>query len=189
MNLNIILFIIIAYILVSAIFRKLSFLLFDVIWRVLIIVALYFILQERLPISQAQWVMLGALFIVGFITVLFFSPYKSLHNHLISVCLAPLFEEFVFRGLLLQYVQGTDFMRVTIISIFFGLYHVKNIQTLTLFSVIYQVIYAVLIGFPLGFLALKTNSLFLPIALHAVNNILAATVTMRRFPKIIKYKE
>ncbi len=189
MDLNLIIFIIILYILGSTLFRKVTFYLFDIIWRFLIILGVYLYIKPTINISDNQWQIIIFLFIFNYIFTLINSPLKSPYYHFIGVILAPLAEEFMFRGWLLHAFGGPINTRIIIVSIIFGLYHLKNIQILTFVSVIYQLFYAIVIGMPLAWLAIKTNSLFLPIVLHSVNNTIAETITMKYFPWVIRFKK
>ena len=188
MNINLLIFIIVLYILGSTLFRKLTFYLFDIFWRLLIIFGVYLFAKQSINIDQTQWLTLLFLFIFVYIFTLINSPVKSPYFILIWVVLAPLAEEFLFRGWLLHALDGPVLTRIVIVSVIFGLYHFKNISFLSFFSVIYQVGYAMIIGLPLAWLAVSTHSLFLPIMLHSVNNVLASTVTMKYFPSVMKMK-
>lgn len=189
MDLNLLIFIIILYILGSTIFRKATFYLFDIIWRILIILGVYLFIKSIINISESQWIIIFSLFAFSYIFTLINSPKKSPYYHLVGVVLAPLAEEFMFRGWLLHALGGSINTRIIIVAVVFGLYHLKNIHVLTFFSVIYQVFYAIIIGLPLAWLAIKTNSLFLPIILHSVNNTIAETITMKYFPRVIRFKK
>lgn len=189
MNINLLIFIIILYILGSTLFRKLTFYVFDIIWRLLIIFGVYWFIRPTIHISESQWLILAVLFLFNYIFTLINSPLKSPYYHLIGTILAPLAEEFMFRGWLLHVLSGPVNEKIIIASVIFGLYHIKNISYLTLFAVLYQIAYAMLIGLPLAWLAVSTHSLFLPIVLHSVNNAIAASFTMRYMPKLLEQKK
>lgn len=188
MNLNLIIFVIVLYIIGSTLFRKLTFYLFDIFYRVLIIIATYWFIKSYVNISETQWLILLFLFVFGYFFTLIQSPVKSPYYHFIGVILAPLAEEFLFRGWLLHTLGGSINERIIITSVIFGLYHIKNISYLKFSAVIYQIGYATVIGFPLAWLALTTHSLFLPIVLHSVNNIMAGSYSMKFYPKLFNRK-
>ncbi|NEQ25660.1 MAG: CPBP family intramembrane metalloprotease [Microcoleus sp. SIO2G3] len=81
---------------------------------------------------------------------------------LVYVVVAPITEEFLFRGIILQRWATKWGIRPALIvsSIVFGILH-PNFVGLTIF------------GFVMGLLYLKTRSLAVPIACHAFNNALA----------------
>ncbi len=76
-------------------------------------------------------------------------------------------EEIAFRGFILSGAQSTknSFVAVVIASLFFGAAH----------SVIQQSILTFVIGFVLGFIAIRTNSILPCIAYHATHNSMTAT--------------
>lgn len=89
-------------------------------------------------------------------------------NLLISIALcivAPVTEEFLFRGIILQRWATKWGIRAGLLSssLLFGFLHPQNPIGLSLLGII------------LGVLYIKTRSLFIPIAFHAFNNILAVS--------------
>ncbi|MGD1898246.1 MAG: lysostaphin resistance A-like protein [Phormidesmis sp.] len=100
------------------------------------------------------------------------SVYPRLYDALmifLLVIYAPLMEELVFRGILLQR-WGTKWgLRRGVIgsSILFGLLHFNNPVGLTLF------------GFVMGLLYVRTRSLWVPIICHGLNNL--TVVVLDRF--------
>lgn len=90
------------------------------------------------------------------------------------VILAPIYEEFFFRGYVYKKLRRKMNWKLALIisSIFFGVIHID----------IYQMIYGSVIGIMLGFLYEKSQSLRLPIIAHMVNNLLS--VLGRIFPNI-----
>ncbi|MFI3277800.1 MAG: CPBP family intramembrane glutamic endopeptidase [Rikenellaceae bacterium] len=81
------------------------------------------------------------------------------------VVVAPLFEEFLCRGVILESVRAkSGVWRACIISsIFFGVLHLHPAS----------VVNAIIVGLLLSYLCVRTNSIFAPIILHAFNNALA----------------
>lgn len=85
--------------------------------------------------------------------------------YILSVCfLAPVFEEFVFRGVILKRLEryGSGFAIVGS-SVFFGLAHLS----------VSSVIFAFIAGLVMGYLYVKTRNLWVPIAVHFANNALS----------------
>ncbi len=99
------------------------------------------------------------------------SEYPQLYDALmlfLPVVFAPLVEEFVFRGILLQRWGITWGLRWGIVgsSVLFGLLHFNNPVGLTLF------------GFVMGLLYVQTRSLWVPIACHSLNNLIVVGVSL-----------
>lgn len=82
-------------------------------------------------------------------------------------------EELFFRGLL-QYMVG-----IALASIIFGFCHIGNRKTVS------YGIYTVLIGFYLGGLLIYTQSLWVPILVHIINNAVAIPVMQWHYKKNI----
>jgi membrane protease YdiL (CAAX protease family) len=116
-------------------------------------------------------------FITGFFTELGLEPIQPKYEiptspfamilFVISIAIAPpLFEEFVFRGVILHSLRKFgDGFAIFVTAILFGAMH----QTIP------QAINAFIIGLALGFFVVKTGSLWTGILLHFVNNLLATT--------------
>ncbi|MFR9603506.1 MAG: CPBP family intramembrane glutamic endopeptidase [Rikenellaceae bacterium] len=81
------------------------------------------------------------------------------------VVIAPFAEEFLCRGLVLEAVRAKRGAWVACIvsALFFGVLHMHPTVAIN----------AVIIGIVLGYIYIRTNSLFAPIMLHAFNNALA----------------
>lgn len=169
-NLLIIASFIVVYFLFSTLYRKAHFYIYDLLWRAIIILTVYFFAGDTINISQTQWYILGGVVGASFFLTVVSNLGANLYEKIISVLLAPVTEEFLFRGLLLGSIVGTDFQKVLIASLLFAVWHLKNYRLITFSALIYQIGYAFVIGFPLGYLAIYTNSLFLPIILHTLNN-------------------
>ena len=87
------------------------------------------------------------------------------------VALAPFCEEVFFRGMMQKaYSRCGEKQAFIITSVLFGLYHALNGVS--------NVIPATVIGFALGYSALKTGSIWPGIALHTANNLLAGLATL-----------
>jgi len=83
-------------------------------------------------------------------------------------------EEFLFRGIL-QIQFG-----IIIASIIFGMFHIGSKKT------VWYGIYAVLIGFYLGWLYYITGNLLVPIIVHCLNNFLALFYMRYYYKKYIR---
>ena len=96
------------------------------------------------------------------------------------VIFAPLYEEVIFRGFVLGGLLALYNKRTSIwLSAFlFGIWHLKNLTSLSTDAVLYQVAYAGLILGPLlAWLTLKTKSIWLGVMIHALNNILLSPMS------------
>ena len=81
-----------------------------------------------------------------------------------TLILPPLVEETIFRGLILQYLgrAGAGFVVANLIqAVLFGIFHMNLVQG----------IYTALLGFLLGYLAYRYDSIFVPMILHAIYNL------------------
>lgn len=81
-----------------------------------------------------------------------------------TLILPPLVEEVIFRGLILQYLgrAGARFIVANLIqAVLFGIFHMNFVQG----------IYTALLGFLLGYLAYRYDSILVPMALHAIYNL------------------
>lgn len=136
------------------------------------------------------------LLVVNFLAINVFSKYVIIFKHLkeayneiapvaANVTLPGAFiiaifsgfaEEFLFRGIL-----QTQF-GIIIASIVFGIFHIGNKKT------VWYGIYAVLIGFYLGWLYHITGNLMIPILVHSLNNFLALFYMRYYYNKYIKEK-
>ena len=81
-----------------------------------------------------------------------------------TLILPPIVEEIIFRGLILQYLgrAGARFLVANIIqAVLFGVFHMNFVQG----------IYTALLGFLLGWLAYRYDSILVPMVLHAIFNL------------------
>lgn len=81
-----------------------------------------------------------------------------------TLILPPIVEEVIFRGLILQYLgkAGASFIVANLIqAVLFGIFHMNLVQG----------IYTALLGFLLGYLAYRYDSIFVPMILHAIYNL------------------
>ncbi|TKB44002.1 CPBP family intramembrane glutamic endopeptidase [Thalassotalea mangrovi] len=137
-------------------------------------------LEQNLHFSQlARWALITLAFIacwwaintlLAIDTPLFMLHLKATTDHiwllLLAICLvAPLFEEVVFRGFMfgrLQYSVAGKWGAVLLTSVVFTLIHgqYNTLELTMVFSL------AIL----LGYARLKTGNLYVPIAIHMLNN-------------------
>jgi membrane protease YdiL (CAAX protease family) len=89
------------------------------------------------------------------------------------ILFVPITEEILFRGLILGALEIAygPVLAVAISSLFFGLWHLKNIFWLTEYNLIHQMLYTGLIFGPItAVLALKTRTIWPGVVLHYLNN-------------------
>lgn len=100
-----------------------------------------------------------------------------------NILFAPLYEEILFRGLLLRGIE-IKFGRIYSVifcSFCFGIWHLKNIFILDESRLIYQVLYAgLIIGPILAVVTFKTKSIWPAVILHFSNNLFASTSSLAR---------
>lgn len=87
---------------------------------------------------------------------------KTLIVYIVMVCIiAPVTEEFMFRGVLLHSLRRYgDRLAIITTALFFGLLHGNMAQTPMAF----------ILGLVLGYIAVKTGSIWYPILIHFINN-------------------
>lgn len=86
-----------------------------------------------------------------------------------TLILPPLVEETIFRGLIFQYLRraGACFFVANLIqAVFFGVFHMNLVQG----------IYAAFLGFLLGYLAWRYDSILVPMVMHALFNLFGTVV-------------
>ncbi len=94
----------------------------------------------------------------------------------ISILFVPIYEEILFRGLLIMVLLKHYSTKQTIIisSLLFGLWHVKNIFFIDTDYLAKQLIYTTFIFGPAtAWLALKLKTIWPGVILHYLNNLLA----------------
>lgn len=94
----------------------------------------------------------------------------------VSLLFAPIYEEIIFRGLilmtLLKHYSATR--SIVVSSLLFGLWHLKNVFYLDTDHLIQQLIYTTFFFGPVtAWLALKLKTLWPGIIIHYLNNLLA----------------
>ncbi|MGD1858261.1 MAG: lysostaphin resistance A-like protein [Leptolyngbyaceae cyanobacterium] len=95
----------------------------------------------------------------------------------VAIVFAPLTEEFIFRGVLLQRwaVRWNLPVGIILSSVLFGLLHENNPLGLTMFGIVMALLY------------IRSHSLWVPIIAHALNNIVAVTPELL-FPSAETFK-
>lgn len=101
--------------------------------------------------------------------------WEYMYNHSMSVIFAPIYEEILFRWIILVWlVKVFSKHREVIIwwGILFGIWHFKNFPFMSLWENLYQVFYTVFLWWFLTWIALKYNTVWLWVIIHYINNIL-----------------
>lgn len=85
------------------------------------------------------------------------------------VIVAPLFEEIMFRGIVFDSLSKrmNVYISIIIAGLFFGIYHMN----------IFQGTYATLIGIVMGFSLVWTKSIWAPMIIHFVNNLVSVLLS------------
>jgi len=99
---------------------------------------------------------------------------KYMYDHSMSVIFAPIYEEILFRGIILIGLVKIFKNNIRVVIwwwILFGLWHFKNFPFQSLGETIHQVIYTTFLWFLFSWLALKYNTIWLWVMLHYANNI------------------
>lgn len=103
-----------------------------------------------------------------------FLNFDNLYLSLLVTALLPaVFEELLFRGVIFNsfHKKYNVITAVIVSALIFGIYHMNWIQG----------IFAFLLGLMLAYVYFKTNSLFVPIILHFINNAIAVLVNHFEF--------
>lgn len=137
----------------------------------------YFNLQSIFGIGGfAQVIIISALFILTIIGYFFqFKVTGSMDGYppSVSILFVPIYEELIFRGLLLKYFENLygSIRAVLLVSFLFGLWHLKNIFWLDTNALSSQILYTMLIFSPIAcWITMKTRSLWPMVILHYINN-------------------
>jgi membrane protease YdiL (CAAX protease family) len=129
-----------------------------------------------LPVIS-QILIVAALFIVT--TLLVNSEYQATglafgYPLSISLLFAPIYEEILFRGIILSTLLKKQGVWKAIIfsSLLFGIWHFKNIFYLDTVELSYQIFYTSVFYAPLmAFISIKMESIWPAVILHYLNNI------------------
>jgi membrane protease YdiL (CAAX protease family) len=95
------------------------------------------------------------------------------------ILFVPITEEILFRGLILGALEIAygPVRAVVISSLFFGLWHLKNVFWLTDYHLIRQMLYTGLMFGPItAILGLKTRTIWPGVILHYLNNLLIGLI-------------
>ncbi len=96
----------------------------------------------------------------------------------ISMCCVGFLEEVIFRGLLFRAMEKDGLKTAAAVSaLTFGLGHIVNLfngSGRTLASSVFQIVFAVLVGFVLVLIFIRSGSLIPCILFHSANNVLRA---------------
>jgi hypothetical protein len=142
-------------------------------------------LSLRIPPANRlfRWVMLTALLIAAvevihllvdrsatstFMADVYQTAYSLPLLYLAIGVMAPIFEEVFFRGFLFQGIRASRLGAIGAISLTASLWALIHVQYAW-----YDMLYIFGFGLLLGYAQLKTHSLYVPIAMHAFNNLLA----------------
>ena len=91
----------------------------------------------------------------------------------VSIIFAPIYEEIIFRGILLKYFdRNFGFVRAIIwVSVLFGIWHLKNIFWIDASTLTKQVLYTALFFSPITcWITWKTRSIWPAVIVHYLNN-------------------
>ena len=98
----------------------------------------------------------------------------------VVVVIGPVIEEIMFRKVIIDRLMPTGELSAVIFSgIAFGLFHGN----------LYQLFYATLLGFILGYIYVKTGRLIFPIIIHVVINFLGSALPMLLSDVMIEYED
>ena len=78
-------------------------------------------------------------------------------------------EELVFRGVMIP-ALGFDLVAVIVSSLVFGVLHLSGLQQWP------YVVWATVVGFALGYTALMTGNLLIPIVAHILTNLISSSL-------------
>ena len=97
------------------------------------------------------------------------NPHFAFFIDIVCTCIFPaFFEEFAFRGVLLNSLKKYgDIPAIVVSSLMFGLMHGNFVQ----------LPYTFIMGLALGFVTLKTNSIYCAVGAHFLNNFIATIQT------------
>ncbi len=171
-----------SYILPSALLPKDVFYKYSILWSSTIALSVLFIAKIKTDLTWKKISILVSVMAGDYFLVRKFSPQIVPINVFAGVVMAPLAEELFFRGWVLSKLTGSNKDKIIKSSILFGLYHLKNTFVMSPFGLFHQVLYSGLfVGPVLSWIRLKYNTLFYPMLLHSVNNMIAFTITEKLF--------
>lgn len=174
----------------SLFLQGITFYVFDAIWRISVVGWIIGFCKFHLNLSKRQYLALSILFLTEFSVYRYLAPSFPIIRIFISVIGAPLLEELLFRGWIMDRIEGAERDKILYSSLFFSLYHLKNVFVLSPLALLYQLLYAGLIVGPLfGWVRLRYKTLFTSILLHSGNNCVADVITARISPLLMQRKK
>lgn len=120
------------------------------------------------------------------------AKHKESYSINFSHYFAPIYEEVIFRGILLPFLLIDQSIPVAIIvsSLLFGIWHLKNIEHMEKKGLTSQILYSgLVIGPLLGCIAVLTGTIWIGVILHYLNNIISIythPIWQKKFNGIIK---
>lgn len=99
----------------------------------------------------------------------------------ISIIFVPIYEEIIFRGIILgTLIKNTSKIKAIIISsLLFGLWHLKNIFFLEPEQLIHQIGYTTLFFGPImAYITLRAKTIWPAVILHYLNNLIVASALL-----------
>jgi len=103
-----------------------------------------------------------------------FLTFDNLFLSILIVAISPaIFEELLFRGVVLNSfnIKNKNYLAIIISALIFGVFHMNLLQGA----------FAFILGLSLGFIYVKTGSLFVPIIIHFINNLFAVLMDYYNF--------
>jgi len=97
-----------------------------------------------------------------------------MYDHSMSVIFAPIYEEVLFRWIILIGLLKIFKNKTQVIiwwGILFWIWHLKNFPFQSIWETVHQVVYTMLLWFLFTWLALKYKTIWFGVMLHYVNNI------------------
>ncbi len=133
---------------------------------------------------MSQIILICALFVAT--TLLSYASYQQTSTVFglpltMAILFAPIYEEVIFRGWIFGELKKHHSAGRSIVftSLFFGLWHLKNIFYFELADCLYQMAYAaVFIGLILALVRYKTGTIWPGVILHYLNNLASLVLVM-----------
>lgn len=118
-------------------------------------------------------------------------PVPSLICHTVTMLFVGFIEEVLFRGFLFRGMARTNLTAAVIVtSLTFGIGHIVNLLNgYAIFDSITQIIYAVVVGFMLAVILIRSGSLIPCIVFHSLNNILTGFASGKIITDIVGNEE
>lgn len=161
----------------------------DMLWRICIIFSVYFLSSESIRLAVQEGfvavLILSCIYSIAYFLSKFYRLKNTRYFIFVSTVGAPIMEEVLFRGFVLDSIRNEAILVIIASSILFGLYHLKNYFIKSPQSLIIQIVYATFIIGPIfSWITFQSSSLFMVIILHSINNAIAITLTQKYFNKL-----